>query len=285
MPAEPRARFGFDGTLEKNGERYGISRVLNSTRTSRIYGLDILVGVGPERRETNRPGARGTHPSGRASRAGHPSRPGRLGPGLRLVDPTHVEILAVGVSTIDGDEYYDGDERRLLRILDQRFAVLPSGVISTWHGSRLDLPFLRARAQVLGIELGLRLATDDRRPTRLGTSRLGPGRRRRHHDVEESRLDGSAPVCGAWHRQRHLDLCRVYGPHDSGLGTDELVGLDPRRGAHLARSLAERRWFRARRFVDRVPQSRPPTSYTWTCMSPEYSGGPPVSVLPMRRND
>lgn len=188
-----------------------------------------------------------------------------------VLDPSISSVVAAGISTIDGDEYYDGDERRILSILDQRFAVLDPGIITTWNGSILDLPFLRARAKLLRLGLGLRVRPDRRREPRafrreqaqptvqVGNKTLGPSR----------------PVCGAWHQQRHLDLRWVYGETTS---TDELIDRDPQRGAHLARSLAERRWLRARRHLDRVPPAANLSSYAWTCLSPESETGPSVTV-------
>ena len=188
-----------------------------------------------------------------------------------VLDPSSSTVVAAGISTIDGDEYYDGDERRILSILDQRFAVLDPGIISTWNGSVLDLPFLRARARVLRMGLGLRVRPDRRR---------APRPTRNHHSqptvqVGDRNLGAGKPVCGAWHRQRHLDLRWVYGEDAS---TDELLGPDPRRGAHLARSLAERRWTRARRHLDRIPPPANLSSFTWTCMAPEMESGPAVTI-------
>lgn len=191
-----------------------------------------------------------------------------------VLDPVGSTIVAAGLSTVDGDEYYDGDERRILSVLDQRFAVLDPGIISTWNGSILDLPFLGARAAALGLALGLRVKPDrrkgPRRPRNHGTYRRLPT-----VQVGDADRSPGRPVCGAWHHQRHLDLRWVYGEHAS---TDELTDRDPRRGAHLARSLAERRWMRARRHLDRIPPPVNLTSYAWACLSPESETGPSVTI-------
>ncbi len=188
-----------------------------------------------------------------------------------VLDPANSTIVAAGISTIDGDEYYDGTERRILSILDQRFAVLDPGIISTWNGSVLDLPFLRARAEHLSIGLGLRLRPDRRRgPRPVHTGRPRPG-----VQVGPATDGPTRPVCGAWHRQRHLDLRWVYGATASA---DELFDRDPRRGAHLARSLAERRWARARRHLDRIPPPVKLNSYAWTCVAPDWADGPTVDI-------
>lgn len=196
-----------------------------------------------------------------------------------LLDPATSSIAAASISTPDGDEYYNGDEARILRILDQRFAVLEPGVVATWHGSILDLPFLAARSHALDIELGLRLKTDTRRGA--GVTSVANGRQKRlqignrHRQVRYG-------VCAAWHAQRHLDLKWVYRRSSKALslnsGTDELTGLDPRRGAHLARSLAERRWRQARRHLDRVLPPTKMASYAWTCLTPELQAGPDLVI-------
>lgn len=220
-----------------------------------IYGLDIVVDAEPL-----------------------PATPGTADDRSDVVvlDPSTSRVVAAGISTVDGDEYYDGSERRILSVLDQRFAVLEPGIISTWNGSILDLPFLRARARALRISLGLRVRPDRRRGPRPAASRSqvsGPVQPTVR--VGDARSGAARPVCGAWHHQRHLDLRWVYGESAS---TDELQHLDPRRGAHLARSLAERRWVRARRHLDRIPPPVGLTSYAWTCLAPEGELGPAVTI-------
>jgi hypothetical protein len=207
----------------------------------------------------------------RSVRPGGPS--GEPTDGVVVLDPYESVIVAAGISTIDGDEYYDGSERRILSVLDQRFAVLDPGIITTWNGSILDLPLLRARARALELGLGLRIRPDRRRTLRVvGRSPL-PGRPA--FQVGRTPAGGVRPVSGAWHHQRHLDLRWVYGDDTSA---DELTSPDPCRGAHLARSLAERRWNRARRHLDRIPPPAPLTSYAWTCLSDEGETGPTVTV-------
>lgn len=254
-------------TTPKTGMGEFVLFMQRTPRTSgriygRIYGLDIVIDPGDDEA--------GTPPE---RRNGYRTEEGDD----RFLDPARCVISAAAISTVDSDECYDGDERRILSMLDQRFAVLPAGVISTWNGSILDLPFLRARALVHGIDLGLRLISDDRRHRHPA---MGNGVR--HVQIGDGVFGAARPVCGAWHDQRHVDLSRIYRGNESVATagrTDELLGLDPRRGAHLARSLAERRWSRARRHIDRMPAQPELHSYTWTCMSPEFSDGPPVRVL------
>jgi hypothetical protein len=193
--------------------------------------------------------------------------------GVVVLDPYESVIVGAGLSTVDGDEFYDGSERRILSILDQRFAVLDPGIISTWNGSILDLPLLRARAKALQLGLGLRIRPDRRRNLRVvGRSAAN---RRPAFQVGRSPAGGVRPVSGAWHRQRHLDLRWVY---DHVASADELDSSDPCRGAHLARSLAERRWSRARRHLDRIPPPQALTSSAWACLSAEAETGPTVTV-------
>lgn len=218
-----------------------------------IYGLDIVVDAEPQLDKSIQ-------------------RDGSDDADVYVLDPYRSTVVAAGISTIDGDEYYDGDERRILSVLDQRFAVLDPGIISTWNGSVLDLPFLRARARVLRMGLGLRVRPDRRRGPRPASNRRPQPAVR----VGSARSGAAKPVCGAWHRQRHLDLRWVYG---EGASTDELLGPDPTRGAHLARSLAERRWTRARRHLDRIPPPANLTSFAWTCLGPESETGPSVTIL------
>lgn len=230
--------------------RYGNSVLVKPP----IYGLDIAF----ESRATDTGG-----------RLGEPHD------GVVVLDPYDSVIVAAGISTIDGDEYYDGSERRILSILDQRFAVLDPGIITTWNGSILDLPLLRARARALDLGLGLRIRPDRRRSLRaVGRS---PAPTRPAAQVGRTASGGVRPVAGAWHQQRHLDLRWVYGD-DVDDGDDDFRWQDPCRGAHLARALAERRWSRARRHLDRIPPPAPLTSYAWACLSEEAETGPTVDV-------
>ena len=225
-----------------------------------IYGLDIAF----EHRSLER---RSTGDRQRRQRPnGDPD-------GVDVLDPVESVIVGAGLSTVDGDEFYDGSERRILSILDQRFAVLEPGIISTWNGSILDLPLLRARAKALELGLGLRIRPDRRRNLRLA-NRSG-GDPRPAFQVGPAAAGEARPVSGAWHRQRHLDLRWVY---DHVATADELTSRDPCRGAHLARSLAERRWNRARRHLDRLPPPPALSSYAWTCLSAEGEIGPAVTV-------
>lgn len=192
-----------------------------------------------------------------------------------VVDPYASVIVGAGLSTVDGDEFYDGSERRILSILDQRFAVLEPGIITTWNGSILDLPLLRARARALELGLGLRISPDRRRTLRVVGRPNDRGYRRPAFQVGRTPAGGVRPVSGAWHQQRHLDLRWVY---DDEASADELGSPDPCRGAHLARSLAERRWNRARRHLDRIPPGPALTSYAWACLADDAEEGPTVEI-------
>lgn len=173
-----------------------------------------------------------------------PPGPGRSTP----IDPVEDRVLAVGLSLAGRDLYLDHhDEADLLAGVDDVLADLPPGVLVTWQGGLVDLPVLAARARHLEVEVGLRLRRDAR--DRRGSPVLG----------------ATGGYCGRWHDHRHLDLARVYdaGPRlplvRRGRSEEDLIPPvaqgawhDPCPDARLARCLADRRWPRARRFVDRV---------------------------------
>jgi len=191
-----------------------------------------------------------------------------------VLDPFDLVIVGAGVSTVEGDELYDGSEHRILSLLDRRFAALEPGIFTTWNGSILDLPLLRARARALQLELGLRIRPDRRRPLWAVTGAAPAGPRRSSYQVGLTPGGGTRPVWGAWHQQRHLDLRWAGEP-----GSDESVAAtDPCRGAHQARALAERRWNRIGRHLDGVPSGRA------TGSSPP-APGPGVMVLAHRAAD
>ena len=191
-----------------------------------LYGLDLLTAGS----------ASATDPSATASSSSQAA---------------DAHIVAVGLSLEGCERRFVGDEARLLLDLDAFLAELPPGVLTTWHGSVTDLPVLAARAAAVGVPTGLRLRPD----ARVGLVATG------------SRKPTTPMWCGAWHDHRHLDLARVYAPaasrgfrfrrggvpEDLIPPSDERTGHDPRHDAHLTRCLAERRWDRARRLVDRMP--------------------------------
>ena len=166
-------------------------------------------------------------------------------------DRGEARIVAVGLSLDGCERRFVGDETALLFDLDDLLAELPPGVLTTWQGSVTDLPVLAARAAALQVPLGLRLRPD----ARVGL-------------VPDGMAGPATPTwCGAWHDHRHLDLARLYSapaargfrsrrggvPEDLIPPSDERTRHDPRHDAHLTRCLAERRWDRARRLVDRMP--------------------------------
>lgn len=171
------------------------------------------------------------------------------------VDSARDRITRIGLSTPAGEEIYEGDEGEILHLIDHRMAILPPGILVSWQGSLLDFPLLVRRARHTGLETGIRLRPD-RRP------------------APPSVIVGlEHPWCSAWYSHQHLELRRVYdtgerwwNPMRNKLDTELLIPLpdtlaehDPAHDARLARSLAERRWSQARKFIDRMP---PPA--TWT---------------------
>jgi uncharacterized protein YprB with RNaseH-like and TPR domain len=179
------------------------------------------------------------------------------------LDPRVAAVVTVALSAQGLDEVFTGRESTILFDVDQRLKELPAGVIATWNGAAFDLPFLADRANVHGMELGLRLQLD-------------PGLAMRRAPLPGHR----GAYRGAWYQHGHLDAYRLYrgdvGPSlrvsCSLKSIARLVGLSPievDRGrihdlsnealhayassdARLARVLTERRWATASRFVDRL---------------------------------
>ncbi len=109
------------------------------------------------------------------------------------LDPATSRIVAVAVSTSEGDEVFDGDESSILSRVDAALAHLPAGIIATWNGANFDLPFLARRARFAGIELGLSMRLD---PSIF---------------VRREPLPGELGAFRArWHQHTHLDGYRLY---------------------------------------------------------------------------
>lgn len=181
------------------------------------------------------------------------------------LDPGVSQVVAVAVSSTEaGDVVLTGDEAGVLGALDGHLADLPPGILVTWNGGAFDLPFLAARADAVGVALGLELAWDPAGyragrvplPGRLGTY---AGSWHGHGHVDAYRawrtlLDPSLP-CGlkAVARAEGLDPVEV----DDITLLHDLTVAELRRyvasDASLARRLAERRWRDVRRFIDRLP--------------------------------
>jgi hypothetical protein len=109
------------------------------------------------------------------------------------LDPARAAVVAVSLSTSDGQLTFRGPERHLLRSLDRHLARLPTGVLVTWNGSGFDLPFLAERARRRRVRLGLHLAADPALP-------------HRHPPI----AGHPAPFRATWHRHGHLDACCLY---------------------------------------------------------------------------
>lgn len=109
-------------------------------------------------------------------------------------DPAVASVRTVALSCRSLDEVFTGDEATLLAELDHRLATLPPGIIATWNGSTLDLPFIADRARLLGVDLSLRLCLD------------------RRLTLDRAPLPGHAGAYrGAWGHHAHLDTFRLYG--------------------------------------------------------------------------
>lgn len=163
------------------------------------------------------------------------------------VDGLDPELSAVVAASVVGDDVelvLDGPEAAILHDLDEAIAAMRPGVITTWNGSRFDLPFLLTRAAHHEVPLGLR--------------------------VRERQM--------SWYEHRHLDGYRLYRADvgralrfPCGLkAMARLVGLpaievdtarlhllsetEIRRyvtsDARVTRQLVQRRWPAAASFVD-----------------------------------
>lgn len=81
----------------------------------------------------------------------------------RGLDPAITPITAIAVhsSTHGTRVWSDAPEADLLGALEEFLTACPPSTIVTWNGSVFDLPFLDARARLLGLTLGLCLELDE----------------------------------------------------------------------------------------------------------------------------
>lgn len=78
--------------------------------------------------------------------------------GYNGLDPTRSRVTEIGVATDEsinggGEVFDDRDEARLLRGFVSFVTSLKPGLLSGWNDSGFDLPFIRHRASVLGVDL------------------------------------------------------------------------------------------------------------------------------------
>jgi uncharacterized protein YprB with RNaseH-like and TPR domain len=182
------------------------------------------------------------------------------------LDPGVARVVAVAVSSeAGGDVVLTGPEAGVLAALDAHLDDLPAGVLVTWNGGAFDLPFLAARAAVIGVPLGLELAWDPSGyragrtplPGALGTYAAG-WYGHEHVDAYRAwrtRLAAPDESCGLKAVARSLGLDAVE-VDDVALLHELPVG-ELRRyvasDASLTRRLAELRWSDVRRCIDRLP--------------------------------
>lgn len=180
------------------------------------------------------------------------------------LDPRVAAIVAVAVSSTEGDVVFEGPEAEIIARVDTHLATLEPGVIATWNGAGFDLPFLAYRAQQCGVPIGLHIEADP------------------HLRLRDHHLPGVTSGCrAAWNGHGHLDAYRLYRAdavrtlaiggrlktiaracglapievdascvhHLSGRELARYVASD----ARCTRLLVERRWPTAMRAVDRLP--------------------------------
>lgn len=177
------------------------------------------------------------------------------------LDPAVASVRTVALSGPRFDDVFVGDERTLLRSLDERLAALPAGIVATWNGATFDLPFIADRARLLDLELGLTLCLD-RRLTLARTPLPGHGGAYRgawgHHlHLDTFRLYGGATASPSWSSLRSLGRLLGLGAHGGPVDrthdlANEALHAHAASDARLARVLAERRWNAALRLVDRL---------------------------------
>ena len=172
------------------------------------------------------------------------------------LDPERSSVVAVavvgpGVARVV--EPRGSGEPELLADLDELLAALPPGVLVTWNGRGFDLPFLRRRAELLGVPIGLRIDGDTGEATWHGHRHLD-GLRPYRADVGRTlglscalkplaRLVGERPV--------EVDRRRIHE-----LDADELRAY-VLSDARLAVALVDRRWPAVAGWVDRAPRPGP----------------------------
>ena len=134
------------------------------------------------------------------------------------LDPARSAIVAVALSTADGDHVFLGPEHSILTDLESSLGQLPPGVIITWNGSAFDMPFLADRARRHDVDLSLRLRPD---PTIVRRRDCLPGHRTAYRAVwgDHSHLDG--------YLLYRADVGRSLGLSCGLKALSRLVGLAP----------------------------------------------------------
>ena len=124
------------------------------------------------------------------------------------LDPRLSRVTAIGVAGDGWRRSFMGAEADVLTDADRFLADLEPGVLVTWNGAAFDLPFLADRAEVAGVDLGLRVRPDP------------------DLAVQGSPLPGhTAAYRGGWWGHTHADAYRELRGFAHGFGLS--AGLKP----------------------------------------------------------
>lgn len=152
----------------------------------------------------------------------------------RIGGITSAALAGVGRDPLVLTRRSEGHEVALLEALENALADAEPGVVVTWNGSSIDLPFFSARAQLLGVSTELMLVDAPDLHVKYAPT---PG--------------FAGAVRGRWGKHAHYDVQYVYRAHAEATGTAwslkpvaRSMGLEPvevdRERVHLLTEEQER---------------------------------------------
>ena len=114
--------------------------------------------------------------------------------GVNGLDPTSSRVVAIALAFSDREPvvFDDADEATQLRQLAE-VLFTRTGLLVTWNGAGFDLPFIVARAEALGLDLGLVTRRDALLPVKYDPP-AGLG----------------LPVRARWGSLGHVDVAHLY---------------------------------------------------------------------------